>query len=148
MSKIWLVIKRYFLASHGGLGAERWSDNHSVPVDRIILGDTIPAMSKFSGYMAPTRGLRSQACFEWDKTRRDWRALPELARLWQYLNAWDDTFPGFFTGKIRFLGNGIGERRPLKPTVACPKQDLNLGRPERYFLISILIFSPEYEAWR
>ena len=26
------------------------------------------------------RGLRSRACFKKDKTRQDWRALPELAK--------------------------------------------------------------------
>ena len=43
-------------SSSGGLGVERWSDNrlHSAPVDRIPLGETIPAMSMFYVYMVPT----------------------------------------------------------------------------------------------
>ena len=45
-----------FRSSRGGLGVERWSDNrlHSVPVDRIPLGETIPAISMFYVYMVPT----------------------------------------------------------------------------------------------
>ena len=43
-------------SSRGGLGLERWSDNrlHSAPVDQILLGVTIPAMSMFYVYMVHT----------------------------------------------------------------------------------------------
>ena len=41
--------KRGWESSRGGLGVEWWSDNriHSAPVDLILLGETLPAMSMF-----------------------------------------------------------------------------------------------------
>ena len=59
-TKFIIICKLYmspvFKFSHDGLGVERWSDNrlHSAPVDRISLGETIPAMSMFHVYMVPT----------------------------------------------------------------------------------------------
>ena len=43
-------------SSRGGLGVERWSDNRldSAMVDRIVLGETLPAMNIFYVYMDPT----------------------------------------------------------------------------------------------
>ena len=43
-------------SSRGGLGVERWSNNrlHSALVDRIPLGETIPAITMFYVDMVPT----------------------------------------------------------------------------------------------
>ena len=89
------------------------------------------------------KGLHSQSPFVRDKTRRDWRTLPALARPWHATYVWSHClgifgkkaglspdrevggpehlgcyFYQIILGKIRFPVNGFLKRRPLDGT-AC-----------------------------